>query len=232
RPDGPAEQRLVDVDEADAPFGQPRVELRLVPALVPHLDDERVLAERLHQVREPLAARVVVLERPGELDQHGAELARLVQRVEAIAHAADLAERPRLLALVREAAPQLGGVVEVVQVAHPRGPLLCDLAPRGPVERRVDLDQVDVAGEVTDRVEAARLRLRVDDAVPVGVVPAGDAHADRAHAGRGHGAVLLRFGRSSREDRAGWRGAGFALPLTHPAPRSPRPAPRARAAAR
>src|SRR5690606_6773808 len=44
--DGLAEQRLVDVDEADAALAQPRVELRLVPARVPHLDDQRVLAER------------------------------------------------------------------------------------------------------------------------------------------------------------------------------------------
>src|SRR5690606_42076927 len=104
--------------EADAAPPEPRAERGLVPALVPDLDDERVLAERLHEVREPLAARVVVLERPRELDQHGAELARLVQRVEAVAHAADLAERPRLGTLVREAAPQFGRVAEVVQVAH------------------------------------------------------------------------------------------------------------------
>src|SRR5690606_8471241 len=84
--DGLAEQRLVDVDEADAALAQPRVELRLVPARVPHLDDERVLAERAHEVVEPLAARVVVLERPEELDQHGAELAGVVEGVEAVAY--------------------------------------------------------------------------------------------------------------------------------------------------
>src|SRR5690606_3650657 len=123
-PDGPAEQRLVDVDEPDATLAEPRVEPRIVPALVPHLDDERVLAERLHQVREPLAVRIVVLERPGELDQDSAELSRLVERVEPVAHTADLAERPCFGALVREAAPQFGRVAEMVQVAYARGPLL------------------------------------------------------------------------------------------------------------
>src|SRR5690606_29387182 len=93
-------------------------------------------------------------------------------------------------ALVREPAPELGRVAEVVQVAHARGPLLRDLTPRRPVERRVDLDQVQVAGKVADRVEVARPRLRVDHTLPVGVVPAGDADADRALTGRGHRNLL------------------------------------------
>src|SRR5690606_19015797 len=46
------------------------------------------------------------------------------------------------------------------------------------VERRIDLDAVEEAGEVTKRVEAPRPRPRIDDPVPVLVVPACNAHAN------------------------------------------------------
>src|SRR5690606_7086827 len=176
--DGPAEGRLVDVDEADAAFAEPGVEFGVVPALVPDLDHERILAERGDEIVEPRAALVLVLERPRELDQHGVQLAGAVERVEAVPHGAHLAEGPGLVALMREAAPEFGGEPEVLQVPYARGPLLRDFAPGRPVEGGGDLDQVEVGREVADRIEAPPLARGIDDPLPILVVPAGNADPD------------------------------------------------------
>ena len=50
------------------------------------------------------------------------------------------------------------------------------------VERAVDLDDVDVGGEIGQGVEAAPLRERIDDALPILVAPARGADMILGHA--------------------------------------------------
>src|SRR5690606_39002571 len=83
---------------------------------------------------------------------------------------------------------ELGRESEILQVLDARGPLRRDLGPGRTVEGGVDLDQVQVGGQVADRVETPLLAGGIHDAFPVVVVPAGDADADGG--GRGHGGNL------------------------------------------
>src|SRR5690606_15146630 len=189
------EQRLVDVHEPHALLAQPRVEIGLVPALVADLDDEGELPERVHQVGKPLAVPFLVLEGPGELDQERVELVRAQERPEPVPHRADLRPGPDLIPLVREPAPEFGRVAEVVQVLHTLRPPLRDLRPDRTVEGRIDLDQIQEPCKVADGIEALRLLLRVDDALPVAVIPPRDADPDRRPA---HGAsIRARISRTS-----------------------------------
>src|SRR4051794_23279697 len=83
------------------------VEVRQVPRFMANLDREREFAERAHDIAEPRAVLLRALEGPRKLHQHGAELACRVQRLERYAHVALIGARPRAVALMGEALPQL-----------------------------------------------------------------------------------------------------------------------------
>src|SRR5882672_11203582 len=92
------------------------------------------------------------------------------------------APRPPPPALTREALVELGGEAELVMAGDPLDPAARHLGSRGPVERRVDLDGVEVVREVPQRIEALGLGDGVDLALPVRVVPARRAEPDRTAA--------------------------------------------------
>src|SRR5207302_2387549 len=74
--------------------------------------------------------------------------------------------------LMREAAVDLRGELEVAVRGHAARPALRVTRRRDPVERRVDLDRIEVLREVREGVEA-RSVLRIDDPFPVFVAPTG-----------------------------------------------------------
>src|SRR5262245_43324984 len=80
--------------------------------------------------------------------------------------------------LVREEVLELGREAEARSIAHQLGPLLGVPRAGRAVERGVDLEAVEVAREVPQRVEALRLPARIDDALPVGIGPPGGTDAD------------------------------------------------------
>src|SRR5690606_7269878 len=178
RLDGVSEEGLSDMGEADASFPEMIQELGGVPGAVPDLDDEGEVTEAVDQVVEPGARLVGVPEGPGELQEHGPEAACLRQGVQAGSCLPHLGPRPSLLALMGEAAPELGGEAEVRVVANPFGPPFRNICGSGAVEGSVDLDRTEVAGEKGEGVEPFRLWLRVDDPCPVVVGPACRADAD------------------------------------------------------
>src|SRR5205814_1886153 len=74
---------------------------------------------------------------------------------------------------------ELGEEAEARLVGHERGPTLGVLATRQRVEARVDLDQVERAGQERERMETMRLVRRVHATIPVGIGPARRTDANR-----------------------------------------------------
>src|SRR5579871_6374319 len=75
------EQRLVDVDDADAALGELGQGLLAVPRGVADLQHQRQVGEGGEEVAQPLLGAFLALERPGELQQHGAQAAGAHQGV-------------------------------------------------------------------------------------------------------------------------------------------------------
>src|SRR5438132_14396410 len=79
---------------------------------------------------------------------------------------------PGRFPLVGEAPPQLGGEAEPVVAGNALRPAARDPSRRGPIEGGVDLDGVEVCGQIAQRVETLRLRPRIDLPGPARVIPA------------------------------------------------------------
>ncbi len=129
------------------------MEFGRVPGRVPNLDHERIVGELRRHIVQPLERVVTRLERPRKLHQHRAQPLALGQRIQTGADRVRFVFRPRLVALVREALPQLGGELEVVVVGDSASPARRYVGPRRPVEGRVHLDRVEVARQIGQRVE-------------------------------------------------------------------------------
>ena len=75
-----------DIAEADAAFMQQFVEFGLSPGRMANLDDQRIIAKGQQQLLQARQRIRSVMERERELQQDGAEFARVEQRVASCAH--------------------------------------------------------------------------------------------------------------------------------------------------
>src|SRR5439155_13749454 len=149
-----AEHWLIEVDDPDPSRRELRVEVRFVPGDVADLNHQRILAESAGQVAQPFAIPFIVPEGPGKLQQDRAQLPRCGESIEAGANRVDVLSRPRRVALVREVPPQLRREAELVLLANALRPAARDLGGSGPVERGVDLDGLEIARQLAQRVKA------------------------------------------------------------------------------
>src|SRR5262249_14449880 len=152
-----------------------RVAETIAPAPVPQLDRDRITGKAPEQVRQVVLRFGCVLEAGWKLREQGAELACGCQRIDATPKLVEvrvvgpyelcerlgtevlsdlrpdpLAEQPR----VREFLIQLDGEFEIA--GRPLGPSAADLGARLAVERRVDLNGVEVFGVKRELVKTLR----------------------------------------------------------------------------
>ena len=107
-----AEQRLIDIDEADVVFVEKLEELVGLERRVTDFERLRVIREGVEQLRQFLARLVGVFEAPGKLQQERAEAVVFDERVEIVAECLDVRGRKRRL-FVSETAEDFGGEAEV-----------------------------------------------------------------------------------------------------------------------
>jgi len=170
--DGGAGVGLVNVAERDAEFAELLEGFRGEPRDVPDFDHQGVFFEFGDDSGEPLPVFRRGRERPGELDEDCTELAGVEEGLHARSVSVDVGGIPGRLALVREAPPELGGEAEVGVVRDALEPAFGVGRWRRPVEAGVNLNAVNVAGEIGEGIEAGGLGRGIDDAFPIGVGPA------------------------------------------------------------
>src|SRR6185503_3584739 len=164
-----------------AELAHERERIRREPRALAQLEHERPASERLRDPAQTRLALRAAPERVRELHEQRGELLRVGERLQArmegaylrVALAGILAER-----LVREDLLQLGGEAKLRALVHELGPVRAVPRARSGVERRVDLDAVEVTRELPQGMEALGLLARIHPSLPVGIGPASRADAD------------------------------------------------------
>ena len=175
------EEGLVDVAEAGPVLAEHPVETGCVPARVTNLDGQGIAGEEAEEAEEVIGVLGRVGVGPGELEEEGGQTALQVEQVDS---GSEFVGVPlgKTFTLVGEGLMELHGEKEIRAVFDFLQPGPGQSRAGRPVEGAVDLDDVDVVGEVGQGVEAAALLDRIDDAVPVLVAPARGADVILGHA--------------------------------------------------
>src|SRR6266478_5160951 len=178
---------LIDAAECGAMFAEKGEGFRIVPGGVADFDGQRVVGKTREKRGEIFRRiwRAVKSER--ELQQHSAELAGLVEYVEAGANGAFFVGADlrgggiAKIGVVRKFLPQLGGEHEARIGGDAFQPLFGMLWVQRLVEGSVDFDGVEELRKIGSFVKALGPWRRVNIAGPIGVGPAGGADAKVCH---------------------------------------------------
>src|SRR6266404_392591 len=175
---------LVDVAESHTVIDECPDRLLSHPTAVPHLRNQRKFPERPAEPDEKFAVLRSETERPRELHQHRPQLLRPQHRPQPVLESGDLAvlENPRM----RKSLMQFGSKLKAriaLDLPHPKP---YNFRLKWLIKRAVYFDNVEVSGELLQRVQAPVLRLRINQTVPMRVRPAGGSDAG----GGGHDALL------------------------------------------
>jgi hypothetical protein len=169
-------QRLIDVAKPDPELCKHVEDGLLIPTRAAHLEDQRIVPEAAKEVEEIPAVSLVILARPGKLQKERPEAFRLRQGRDAFFEL-QLIIRTRVT-LMREPAKKLCGEPEAGIPGDPARPILRNPRLGSTVERRVDLDRVEMLSQERGLVEALRPRHRINHAFPIPVRPPGRPDAD------------------------------------------------------
>src|SRR5580704_3253308 len=142
---------------------------------MPNFNDERIISKHLDQMSQACKRLGRVMKRERELKQYSGELSGIKQRLETSAHSF-LVVGSRVW-FVRKFLPQLCCKEKAWISRHTPYPLRRELWLERLVERRVDLDRVEIFGEKRRFMKIARPRGWIDDSVPVFIGPACQPHS-------------------------------------------------------
>jgi hypothetical protein len=108
-------------------------------------------------------------ESPRELEQQATEAAGCEERTESLLEPGRFRWIER--ALAGEPPPQYCRELEAGVSGNLRQPEACDLGAQGPAERAFNLNNVEGAREILERMSATGLPGGIDDSFPAGVFP-------------------------------------------------------------
>src|ERR1700690_1811349 len=192
------QQRLIDIAETDVVASEFGDRLRIIPALVPHLDHPRILDELPQQQFQIFAVQTRVLERNRKLNEQRAELAFRGQGIESLARQpfvliirTDAGRRRRLhhsqwrvgkrpVQLCRK--KKIG--IDRRCLPRPEAPQLGTYVS---IKRSVDFDDIKELRQKFNRMDLLPRNFRwIQNSVPVLIRPPGSPYADsrrRFHTG-------------------------------------------------
>src|ERR1700687_244442 len=164
-----ADHGLIDVAECRVMLTEQREEFGIVPGGVAHLYRERVIGEALQNGTKVCGSFRGAVKRERELQQYCAELAGLVQDIEAGSDGAFVFRSGAWV--VREFLPQFRGEHKARSGGNAIKPPLGVLRVQWLVERGIDLDGGEELRQVRGFVKAFRPRRRVHVTGPIRIRP-------------------------------------------------------------
>jgi hypothetical protein len=171
RLDGIPEKRLIDVAEADSVFFQNLKKTGDIPGCVPNLKSQGKLGKKLEQVEQVIRVCGRVSIGPGELEKNGGQASLEMKEVDPGLELLHVLPGEILSSMGKDLM-ELDGKTEIRESLDLLDPGKRHGRTRGPVEGAVDLDDVDIPGEVGEGMEPPFLSGRIDDSLPIGITPA------------------------------------------------------------
>ena len=136
------------------------------------LDDQRISLEAFAELIQITSFFAIVFERPGKLDQHGAQLVLFQQRIDSFANHS-LVVCGCFAARVREHFVELGSKDEIRIMGYPAQPRSGRLGRGRMIETAVYLGRVEIFCHQRQSVDLRAGAFGIDTATPISIRPTG-----------------------------------------------------------